>query len=63
MQDYVFGADIGGTTVNLGWGVFNIKERINELLPEIPNVAAGNDANVAALGNDAWIYWMRQDGS
>lgn len=36
--------------INLGWGVFNIKERMNELLPEIPNVAAGNDANVAALG-------------
>ena len=36
--------------VNLGWGVFNIKERMNELLPEIGNVAAGNDANVAALG-------------
>ena len=36
--------------VNLGWGVFNIKERMNELLPDIPNIAAGNDANVAALG-------------
>lgn len=36
--------------VNLGWGVFNVKSRMNELLPEIPNVAAGNDANVAALG-------------
>lgn len=36
--------------VNLGWGVFNVRERMNELLPEIPNVAAGNDANVAALG-------------
>ena len=36
--------------INLGWGVFNVKERMNELLPEIPNVAAGNDANVAALG-------------
>ena len=36
--------------VNLGWGVFNNKERMNELLPEIPHVAAGNDANVAALG-------------
>lgn len=36
--------------VNLGWGVFNIKEHMNELLPDIPNVAAGNDANVAALG-------------
>ena len=30
--------------VNLGWGVFNIKERMNELLPDIPNIAAGNDA-------------------
>lgn len=36
--------------VNLGWGVFNLKERMNELLPDIPDVAAGNDANVAALG-------------
>lgn len=36
--------------VNLGWGVFSVKERMNELLPEILNVAAGNDANVAALG-------------
>ena len=36
--------------INLGWGVFNIKQRMNELLPEIPNIAAGNDANVAALG-------------
>ena len=36
--------------VNLGWGVFDLKARMNELLPEIPNVAAGNDANVAALG-------------
>ena len=35
---------------NLGWDVFNVKERMNRLLPEIPNVAAGNDANVAALG-------------
>lgn len=36
--------------VNLGWGVFNIRERMNELLPEIPNIAANNDANAAALG-------------
>ncbi len=36
--------------VNLGWGVFDLKARMNELLPSIPNVAAGNDANVAALG-------------
>ena len=36
--------------VNLGWGVLNLKEEMNRLLPEIPRVAAGNDANVAALG-------------
>lgn len=36
--------------VNLGWGTFNLRERMNELLPAIPHVAAGNDANVAALG-------------
>ena len=36
--------------VNLGWGVFNLKERMNQLLPAIPKVAAGNDANVATLG-------------
>ena len=36
--------------VNLGWDVFDLKARMNELLPAIPNVAAGNDANVAALG-------------
>ena len=36
--------------VNLGWGVLNIKEQMNTLLPDIPNVAAGNDANVATLG-------------
>lgn len=38
--------------VNLGWGVFNLHEALNELtgLP----VKAGNDANVAALGE----YWM-----
>lgn len=36
--------------VNLGWGVFNIKTRMNELLPDIPHIEAGNDANVATLG-------------
>lgn len=40
--------------INLGWGVFNVKQRMNELIPEIPNVAAGNDANVATLGE----LWM-----
>lgn len=36
--------------VNLGWPVFNVKERMNQFMPEIDNVKAGNDANVAALG-------------
>lgn len=37
--------------VNLGWGVFNVAQKLSELtgLP----VKAGNDANVAALGE----YW------
>lgn len=34
--------------VNLGWGVFSIKDTMEEIL-KIP-VMAGNDANVAALG-------------
>ncbi len=34
--------------VNLGWGVFSIKEELEGLL-KLP-VSAGNDANVAALG-------------
>ena len=34
--------------VNLGWGVFNVNEALSDLLG-LP-VAAGNDANVAALG-------------
>lgn len=34
---------------NLGWGVFSIKEELTNLLDGIP-VEAGNDANVAALG-------------
>ena len=45
--------DVGFTVhkcINLGWGMFNLKEAMNALLPEIPNVAAGNDANVATLG-------------
>lgn len=36
--------------VNLGWGEFSIRERMKELLPEIPNVKAGNDATIATLG-------------
>ena len=34
--------------VNLGWGVFSIKETLENIL-KLP-VMAGNDANVAALG-------------
>ncbi len=35
---------------NLGWGIFNVRDRMRELLPDIPKVVVGNDANVAALG-------------
>ncbi|MDR2889927.1 MAG: ROK family glucokinase [Lachnospiraceae bacterium] len=35
--------------VNLGWGVFNLAEEFSKVLGGIP-VRAGNDANVAALG-------------
>ncbi len=35
--------------VNLGWGVFNVEEKLSSLLNGI-KVKAGNDANVAALG-------------
>ena len=35
--------------VNLGWGVFSVKDTLTELLDGI-HVEAGNDANVAALG-------------
>ena len=38
--------------VNLGWGVFNIADKLEELTGF--SVKAGNDANVAALGE----YWM-----
>lgn len=36
--------------VNLGWGVVDLRRQLNGLLPDIPRIAAGNDANVAALG-------------
>ena len=39
--------------VNLGWGVFNVKETLSGLLGGI-RVSAGNDANVAALG-EQWL--------
>lgn len=36
--------------VNLGWGTVSVPEEMGRLLPAIGRVAAGNDANVAALG-------------
>ncbi len=39
--------------VNLGWGVFNVEKELSECLGGL-KVKAGNDANVAALG-EAWM--------
>ena len=39
--------------VNLGWGVFNVEKEFSDCLGGI-KVKAGNDANVAALG-EAWM--------
>lgn len=39
--------------VNLGWGKFNVAEKLTSLFHGI-KVVAGNDANVAALG-EAWM--------
>ena len=38
--------------VNLGWGMFNVEEKLSQMLGGIV-VKAGNDANVAALG-ETW---------
>ncbi len=38
--------------VNLGWGTFNVAEKLSEMFYNIP-VYAANDANVAGLG-EAW---------
>lgn len=38
--------------VNLGWGTFNVSEKLSEMFYNV-KVKAGNDANVAALG-EAW---------
>ena len=47
----VDGQGVVNKCINLGWGVFNIRKKLEELtgLP----VRAGNDANVAALG-ESW---------
>ena len=47
----VDGKGVVNKCVNLGWGVFNIAQQLTELTG-FP-VKAGNDANVAALGE----YW------
>ena len=47
----VSGAGVVNRCINLGWGVFNIAEELSRLTG-FP-VKAGNDANVAALGE----YW------
>ena len=47
----VDGKGVVNKCINLGWGVFNIAETLSELTG-VP-VKAGNDANVAALGE----YW------
>lgn len=36
--------------INIGWETVDVKRELNRLLPEIPQVAAANDANAAALG-------------
>ena len=46
--------------VNLGWGVFNIEQTMSQLV-SLP-VRAGNDANVAALG-EAWKGGGKDSGS
>lgn len=40
--------------VNLGWGTVNVAAEMRALLPGIPKVAVGNDANAAALG-ELWF--------
>ena len=47
----VDGKGVVNRCVNLGWGVFNIQQELEELTGM--NVRAGNDANVAALG-ESW---------
>ena len=39
--------------VNLGWGTFNVSEKLSQMFHGVP-VKADNDANVAALGED-WL--------
>lgn len=52
MPGPVDGEGIVHRAVNLGWGIFNVKDELGDLLNM--SVMAGNDANVAALGE----MWM-----
>ena len=45
----VLGEKVVNKCVNLGWGVFNVADEMTALTG-IENIKAGNDANVAALG-------------
>ena len=49
----VSGDGVVNRCVNLGWGTFNVEKEFSENLGGI-KVKAGNDANVAALG-EAWM--------
>ena len=49
----VSGDGVVNRCVNLGWGVFNVEKEFSDELGGI-KVKAGNDANVAALG-EAWM--------
>ena len=49
----VSGDGVVNRCVNLGWGVFNVEKEFSDELDGI-KVKAGNDANVAALG-EAWM--------
>ena len=48
----VSGDGVVHTCINLGWGVLNVEQALQELTGFV--VKAGNDANVAALGE----YWV-----
>ena len=57
----VSGDGVVNRCVNLGWGVFNVEKEFSDCLGGI-KVKAGNDANVAALG-EAWMGAAKEYGS
>lgn len=46
----VDGDSIVHQCINLGWDTVDVRAEVCRLLPEIPRIAVGNDANAAALG-------------